>query len=61
MGFKEDEVITRINNALMDVDMQEYAKKSIHNLSFKQKKRICIAAFWQWGMRYRCLTSLQPD
>ena len=38
MGFKEDEVITRINNALKDVDMQGYAKKSIHHLSFGQKK-----------------------
>lgn len=49
MGFKEDEVITRINNALRDVDMQGYAKKSIHNLSFGQKKRICIAGLLAMG------------
>lgn len=49
MGFKEDEVITRINNALKDVDMQGYARKSIHNLSFGQKKRICIAGLLAMG------------
>ena len=49
MGFKEDEVITRINNALKDVDMQGYAKKSIHHLSFGQKKRICIAGLLAMG------------
>ncbi|MDP3259555.1 MAG: ATP-binding cassette domain-containing protein [Thermodesulfovibrionales bacterium] len=49
MGFKEDEVITRIDNALKDVDMQGYAKKSIHHLSFGQKKRICIAGLLAMG------------
>ncbi|NCO82761.1 MAG: energy-coupling factor ABC transporter ATP-binding protein [Nitrospirae bacterium CG_4_10_14_3_um_filter_44_29] len=49
MGFKEDEVITRINNALRDVEMEEYARKSIHNLSFGQKKRICIAGLLAMG------------
>ncbi|MCX5716797.1 MAG: ATP-binding cassette domain-containing protein, partial [Nitrospirae bacterium] len=49
MGFKEDEVVTRINNALKDIDMQEYVKKSIHNLSFGQKKRICIAGLLAMG------------
>jgi len=49
MGLKEDEVITRINNALKDVDMQECSKKSIHNLSFGQKKRICIAGLLAMG------------
>jgi len=49
MGFGEDEVIFRINNALKDVDMQGYAKKSIHNLSFGQKKRICIAGLLAMG------------
>ncbi|MDO8746766.1 MAG: ATP-binding cassette domain-containing protein, partial [Thermodesulfovibrionales bacterium] len=49
MGFREDEVITRINNALKDVDMQGYAKKSIHHLSFGQKKRICIAGLLAMG------------
>ena len=49
MGFKEDEVINRINNALRDVEMEGYAKKSIHNLSFGQKKRICIAGLLAMG------------
>ncbi|MFZ3121837.1 MAG: ATP-binding cassette domain-containing protein [Thermodesulfovibrionales bacterium] len=49
MGFKEDEVINRINTALKDVEMEEYAKKSIHNLSFGQKKRICIAGLLAMG------------
>ena len=49
MGFKEDEVITRINNSLRDVEMEEYARKSIHNLSFGQKKRICIAGLLAMG------------
>ena len=49
MGFREDEVVTRINNALKDVDMQGYAKKSIHHLSFGQKKRICIAGLLAMG------------
>ncbi|MEK7864827.1 MAG: ATP-binding cassette domain-containing protein, partial [Nitrospirota bacterium] len=49
MGFRENEVITRINNALKDVDMQGYAKKSIHHLSFGQKKRICIAGLLAMG------------
>ena len=49
MGFREDEVINRINNALRDVEMEGYAKKSIHNLSFGQKKRICIAGLLAMG------------
>ncbi len=49
MGFREDEVINRINAALKDVGMEEYAKKSIHNLSFGQKKRICIAGLLAMG------------
>ena len=49
MGFKEDEVDNRINSALRDVEMEGYAKKSIHNLSFGQKKRICIAGLLAMG------------
>jgi cobalt/nickel transport system ATP-binding protein len=43
MGFSEDETARKVNSALNLVEMTEYAKKSIHNLSFGQKKRICIA------------------
>lgn len=49
MGFSENEVIRRVNNALKDVEMEEYARKSIHNLSFGQKKRICIAGLLAMG------------
>ncbi len=49
MGFSEDEVINRANNALKYVEMDGYAKKSIHNLSFGQKKRACIAGLLAMG------------
>ncbi len=49
MGFHENEVISRVNNALKDVEMDGYTKKSIHNLSFGQKKRVCIAGLLAMG------------
>ncbi len=49
MGFSEDEVINRVNNALTYVEMDGYTKKSIHNLSFGQKKRVCIAGLLAMG------------
>lgn len=49
MGFSEEETERRVAKALKDVEMQEYAKKSIHNLSFGQKKRICIAGLLAMG------------
>jgi cobalt/nickel transport system ATP-binding protein len=49
MGFAEKETSIRVNNALKDVEMEAYAKKSIHNLSFGQKKRICIAGLLAMG------------
>jgi len=49
MGFKENEIVSRINNALKDVEMDGYARKSIHNLSFGQKKRACIAGLLAMG------------
>lgn len=49
MGFAEDEVKNRVENALFDVEMTEYAKKPIHNLSFGQKKRACIAGLLSMG------------
>ncbi|MFN3395571.1 MAG: energy-coupling factor ABC transporter ATP-binding protein [Thermodesulfovibrionales bacterium] len=49
MGFPEEEVVRRVNDALRWVEMIEYAKKSIHNLSFGQKKRICIAGLLAMG------------
>lgn len=49
MGFSEDEIVCRVNNALKCVEMDGYAKKSIHSLSFGQKKRICIAGLLAMG------------
>lgn len=49
MGFKEEEIFNRVNEALRAVDMERHAKRSIHNLSFGQKKRICIAGLLAMG------------
>jgi cobalt/nickel transport system ATP-binding protein len=49
MGFEEEEVARRVRGALRDVEMEDYGGKSIHNLSFGQKKRICIAGLLAMG------------
>jgi cobalt/nickel transport system ATP-binding protein len=49
MGFTETKTRNRVKEALADVEMEEYGKKSIHNLSFGQKKRICIAGLLAMG------------
>ncbi len=49
MGFPEAETAKRVKEALGDVEMEEYGGKSIHNLSFGQKKRICIAGLLAMG------------
>lgn len=49
MGFARDEVARRVNAALTAVEMDGYAQKSIHHLSFGQKKRICIAGLLAMG------------
>lgn len=49
MGFRDSDVIDRVNHALKCVEMEGYSKKSIHNLSFGQKKRICIAGLLAMG------------
>ncbi len=49
MGFTEEETAEKVKDALRDVSMEEYGKKSIHNLSFGQKKRICIAGLLAMG------------
>jgi cobalt/nickel transport system ATP-binding protein len=49
MGFAEPEVAERVRDALHSVDMEECAGKSIHHLSFGQKKRICIAGLLAMG------------
>lgn len=43
LNLEYDEIMSRVNNALKLVNMEEYAKKSIHALSYGQSKRICIA------------------
>jgi cobalt/nickel transport system ATP-binding protein len=49
MGFAEDEIARRVSVALQGVEMESSIKKSIHNLSFGQKKRICIAGLLAMG------------
>jgi cobalt/nickel transport system ATP-binding protein len=49
MGFAEPETTKRVQAALESVEMGEYAGKSIHCLSFGQKKRICIAGLLAMG------------
>lgn len=49
MGFDTKEIETRVLNALKDVDLSGLEKKSIHNLSYGQKKRACIAGLLAMG------------
>jgi cobalt/nickel transport system ATP-binding protein len=49
MGFGETDVAKRVRDALREVDMEGYAGKSIHHLSFGQKKRVCIAGLLAMG------------
>jgi cobalt/nickel transport system ATP-binding protein len=49
MGFPDQEVKQRVIRAIADVEMEGFAKKSIHHLSFGQKKRICIAGLLAMG------------
>lgn len=43
MGLSKQEIRKRTEYALDAVDMSEFANKSIHCLSYGQKKRICLA------------------
>lgn len=43
MGLAEAEVRLRVEEALLAVGMTENADKPVHNLSYGQKKRVCIA------------------
>jgi cobalt/nickel transport system ATP-binding protein len=49
MGFAEAEVERRVTAALASVEMAERAGKNIHNISFGQKKRVCIAGLLAMG------------
>ena len=43
MGLGEAEVRIRVEEALLAVGMAESADRPVHNLSYGQKKRVCIA------------------
>jgi len=49
MGLTKEEVYKRIEYALGAVSMLEFADKPIHNLSFGEKKRICLAGVLAMG------------
>ncbi len=49
MGLTQEDVARRVNSVLKAVEMDGFAGKSIHNLSFGQKKRICIAGLLAMG------------
>jgi cobalt/nickel transport system ATP-binding protein len=49
MGFPQEEVALRVRQALKEVDMEGYGKRSIHHLSFGEKKRICLAGLLAMG------------
>jgi cobalt/nickel transport system ATP-binding protein len=49
MGFTEAEVDSRVSGALDAVEMAGLARKDIQNLSYGQKKRVCIAGLLAMG------------
>lgn len=51
LGLPEIEVRSRVHAALLAVGMLEEADKPVHNLSYGQKKRVCIAG----------VLAMQPD
>jgi cobalt/nickel transport system ATP-binding protein len=51
LGLGEKIVRERVANALQTVKMAEFADRPVHNLSYGQKKRVCIAG----------VLAMQPD
>ncbi len=49
MGFHTEEVQKRVLSALKEVELTGLEKKLVHNLSFGQKKRACIAGLLAMG------------
>jgi cobalt/nickel transport system ATP-binding protein len=49
MGFNAEEVERCVLNALAEVELSGLEKKSVHNLSFGQRKRACIAGLLAMG------------
>ncbi len=43
LGLDKEIVRERVTGALQAVGMEKFADKAVHNLSFGQKKRVCIA------------------
>lgn len=43
LGFDDATTRQRVRAALLAVGMQDFADKTVHSLSFGQKKRVCIA------------------
>ncbi len=59
MGLAEDEVISRVEEALEQVDMSGFEKRLSHHLSTGQKKRIAIATVL--SMRPQVLVLDEPS
>lgn len=49
MGLSKQEVEGRVRDSLERVEMSEFGEKAIHNLSYGQKKRICLAGVLAMG------------
>ncbi len=49
MGFNEAKIKERVMKALDEVDLTGLEKKSVHNLSYGQRKRACIAGLLAMG------------
>ena len=49
MGFKTEEVEARVKKAIDEVELTGLEKKSVHNLSYGQRKRACIAGLLAMG------------
>jgi cobalt/nickel transport system ATP-binding protein len=49
MGFNSQEVERRVLNAIQEVGLEGLEEKPIHNLSFGQRKRACIAGLLAMG------------
>ena len=49
MGFQAKEVEKRVIDAIREVELDGLERKSVHNLSFGQRKRACIAGLLAMG------------
>lgn len=49
MGLGSNEIKERVTNALEEVELSGLEKKSVHNLSYGQRKRACIAGLLAMG------------